>query len=165
MLCKGHIIITYHNTSLFIFPESSDACGQWLPILHFTLSFSLSPSSGLSLLSARQKKSWMVYLCLCCMFGHLSSISGVWKTCFVVIAISLQCNLPCDWVHTLFHTLSAGCLPGMEFPSQTLFKKSKRMLPFLIANNYREVLKTIFFFLSVVRFTNAFFLLYTTLQM
>lgn len=39
------------------------------------------------------------------------------------------------------------------------------MLPFLIANNYREVLKTIFFFLSVVRFTNAFFLLYTTLQM
>lgn len=45
MLCKDHMItiITYHNTSLFIFPESSDACGQWLPILHFTLSFSLSP--------------------------------------------------------------------------------------------------------------------------
>lgn len=87
MLCKGHviIIITYHNTSLFIFPESSDACGQWLPVL--PLSLSPLTLSFPFFLQDKKKKVWMIYLCFSCMFGHLSSILGVWKTCFVVIAI------------------------------------------------------------------------------
>lgn len=94
---------------------------------------SLSFLSCPSFWRTKKKKCWMIYLCLSCTFGHLSSISGVWKTCFVVIAISLQCNLPCDWMlwFILFKL-------DIYLVSQTLFKTPKRMLPFVVASNYRE---------------------------
>lgn len=55
------IIITYHNTSLFVFLESCDACGQWLPVLPLSvfLPFLFNfPSFG------KTEKSWMIYLFL-----------------------------------------------------------------------------------------------------
>lgn len=111
----------------------------------FCPSLSFSPSSSISLLLARQKKvGW--FICSC-NFGYLSSISGVWKTSFVISAVSLWCNLLCNWMPTLSHTLSAGYLAGIEFPSQALFKTPKRMPPFVINNNYREVLKPLFWVL------------------
>lgn len=109
-----------------------------------------------------KNKCWMICLCLSCTFGHLSSISGVWKTQFVVIAISLQCNLPCGWMlcFILFQM-------DIYLVSQTLFKTPKRMLPFVVASNYREAPPhfRLFVFFSVVTFTSVLLLLYTTLQL
>lgn len=128
MLCKGHVVSTYKNPLLFTFLGISDDCGQRLPVLPLS---SVSPFPLLPFfLKDKKKKCWMIYLCLSCTFGHHSSISGVWKTCFVVIAISLQCDLPCDWMlwFILFKL-------DIYLVSQTLFKTPKRMLPFVVASN------------------------------
>lgn len=103
MLCKGHMIITYCNASLFILPKMSVDSSSLFCLF---VSFSLFPSSFLSLLSAKPKKNKgeekikkMIYLCLYCTFSHCSSISGVWKNC--LWWLQLLHNLPCHWMHTL----------------------------------------------------------------